>query len=473
MTRSRVAADLCRASASAEEHGQPQPASSSRDALLRGFCLGLIVVQNSSLIVVTSYSRTLVPAYLPSVAVTLSEFAKLGAAVLLLAYEQRSFKVAARQIRGLLYEHSRETLLFAVPALCYTLQNNLWYYALSHLDSITAAVTSQMKVITTAVASVFMLGRRLSSLQWIALCLLMLGMIVMQIRSTRRILAAPGRVVPHNSASGACAMLLSTALSAYAGVFLEKLFKTVKLTLWLQSIQLSLFALPVSCLCMLMYDAPHVLDGSLLVGFNQWAWLTVCLSAVGGIAVSMALKYADNILKTFAVGCSIVLNCAVSTAFLGVPLTWQVICGVVLVVSSTCLFNASALVGGAFGGTLGGAGAPKTDPSEEEMEPLREQSDGELSESGSLRDASVHGTKPSGLTIELARVNSSDKFLNERRSPGSSTGSTPGLNSSVSPRLPPTSPHGTRSGDARDVGADGLSAQQQHAAGQHVGPENT
>ena len=34
-------------------------------------------------------------------------------------------------------------------------------------------------------------------------------------------------------------------LLADSGVFLEKLFKTVKLTLWLQSIQLSVFALPV------------------------------------------------------------------------------------------------------------------------------------------------------------------------------------------------------------------------------------
>ena len=52
-----------------------------------------------------------------------------------------------------------------------------------------------------------------------------------------------------------------------------------------------------------------------------------------------ALKYADNILKTFAVGISIVLNCSVSTAFLGVSLTAPMVCGVFLVVGSTFLFN--------------------------------------------------------------------------------------------------------------------------------------
>jgi hypothetical protein len=35
-------------------------------------------------------------------------------------------------------------------------------------------------------------------------------------------------------------------------------------------------------------------------------------------------RYADNILKTFAVGCSIVLNCAISSLFLHVPLTLPV-----------------------------------------------------------------------------------------------------------------------------------------------------
>ena len=55
-----------------------------REAGLRTFCLALIVVQNSSLILCTSYSRTLTPAYLPSVAVALGELVKLVVALLLL-----------------------------------------------------------------------------------------------------------------------------------------------------------------------------------------------------------------------------------------------------------------------------------------------------------------------------------------------------------------------------------------------------
>ena len=86
-----------------------------------------------------------------------------------------------------------------------------------------------MKVMTTAIAAVLMLGRRLSATQWVALAILTLGMVVMQLPGSRDAgrgaAAAPGsanggalseRVVPRSSLSGAWAMLLSTVLSACA-----------------------------------------------------------------------------------------------------------------------------------------------------------------------------------------------------------------------------------------------------------------
>ena len=90
---------------------------------------------------------------------------------------------------------------------------------------------------------------------------------------------------------------------------------------------------------MVVYDYSHLRRGNLMVGFNMVVWVAVALNALGGVAVSMALKFADNILKTFAVGISIVLNAVASALLFDVPVTARVIVGVNMVVLSTLLFN--------------------------------------------------------------------------------------------------------------------------------------
>ena len=57
--------------------------------------------------------------------------------------------------------------------------------------------------------------------------------------------------------------------------------------------QLSLFSTPVSAVCMMLYDHEALYERNLLVGFSRVIWLAVSLNALGGIAVSMALKCVD------------------------------------------------------------------------------------------------------------------------------------------------------------------------------------
>lgn len=105
-----------------------------------------------------------------------------------------------------------ETAKICLPALIYTLQNNLYYIALSHLEATTFCVSwsrhhclhlsflvifvyvgqralpyaaalkhrtfqiaYQMKIFTTALLMYIVLGKRLSYKQWIALALLVIG----------------------------------------------------------------------------------------------------------------------------------------------------------------------------------------------------------------------------------------------------------------------------------------------------------
>jgi UDP-sugar transporter A1/2/3 len=83
-----------------------------------------------------------------------------------------------------------------VPAVCYVLQNNLLFLALSKLDAATYQVlqlsypsitspfqvTYQLKILTTAFFSVSILGQKLNGIKWIALVMLTTGVALEQVR---------------------------------------------------------------------------------------------------------------------------------------------------------------------------------------------------------------------------------------------------------------------------------------------------
>ena len=54
----------------------------------------------------------------------------------------------------------KDTMMLGVPGALYLAQNNILFIALSHLDAATFQITYQLKILTTAVFSVLMLGRR-------------------------------------------------------------------------------------------------------------------------------------------------------------------------------------------------------------------------------------------------------------------------------------------------------------------------
>ena len=70
-----------------------------------------------------------------------------------------------------------------IPSGLYTLQNNLLFIALSNLDAATYQVTYQLKILTTALFSVLMLGKKLDSYKWVSLVILMAGVSFVQVSS--------------------------------------------------------------------------------------------------------------------------------------------------------------------------------------------------------------------------------------------------------------------------------------------------
>ncbi|KAI3649697.1 hypothetical protein MP228_005329 [Amoeboaphelidium protococcarum] len=234
---------------------------------LRSISLVTLSVQNSFLILMMRYSRTLPkPLYLSSTAVFMSELMKLIICVVVfirlelqqmkrLSYEtslstnngnnnngnsigngsgsawrQRSslYKLV-RQWLSKLFSVESEAWKLAIPATLYTIQNNLQYLAVSNLDAATFQVTYQLKILTTALFSVLMLGRRLGGIQWVSLCILTFGVALVQMPSSSTSATAAtdnsSKVQVGNKFIGLLAVLSACCLSGIAGVYFEKILK--------------------------------------------------------------------------------------------------------------------------------------------------------------------------------------------------------------------------------------------------------
>merc|ERR1712217_469241 len=97
--------------------------------------------------------------------------------------------------------------------------------------------------------------------------------------------------------------------------------------------------MPIATIPM-FFDLDDLLEDGFLYGWNRLTLVMVLLNALGGFVVSLTMKYADNILKTFAVSMSLVVNCLMSRLFMSVTLTPQTITGVALVIIASWLYNA-------------------------------------------------------------------------------------------------------------------------------------
>lgn len=229
-----------------------------------------------------------------------------------------------------------DTLKVAVPAIVYYVQNNLIYLAATHLDAATTQVTYQLKILTTALFSVFLLNKKLVSVQWIALVLLFVGVAAVQLTQTK---ASSTDKHDQNVLIGFLSILSACLLSGFAGVYFEKILKNSHVSLWIRNIQLAAIAIPFGLVQVFVTDHAFISEKGFFYGYSLLTWTVIFLQAQGGLLVAVVVKYADNILKGFATSISIILSCVVSIYVFDFVITFQFFVGALLVIASVFLYN--------------------------------------------------------------------------------------------------------------------------------------
>ncbi|KAG0366359.1 nucleotide-sugar transporter-domain-containing protein [Gamsiella multidivaricata] len=345
---------------------------------MKHLSLVVLLLQNSTLVLMMRYSRVNVdpdlPMYLASTAVFFAEIIKLLACVAVLAYKTKSIPRTIYILRKDIVEQPQEILKMLVPSGLYALQNNLLYVALSNLEAATFQVTYQMKILSTAVFSVAMLNRRLTRQKWFALCLLMVGVTLVQLQNvgtakstveveTKDELVSEDEVLDaavsenvaeatnqlnggaeeesgpiQNPFIGLLAVLTSCVSSGFAGCYFEKILKGAEADMWVRNIQLGISGALFSFLAM-FYDRQKIYEGGFLQGYTLMTWLVVANQALGGLLVAIVVKYADNILKGFATSLSIIISGIISVYFFDFEPSIQFQIGTLIVILSTYIYG--------------------------------------------------------------------------------------------------------------------------------------
>ena len=281
--------------------------------------------------------------YLSTVTVFLNEAVKLLVCLLILAFfVEPSLASMLHSLKSAIVDNPGETLKVCVPSFIYMIQNNLYFVALSNLDATTYCVTYQLKILTTALFFVWMLGRRLSRVQWGSLCLLMGGVALVQLQQgdgSASKAAAAAEESGQNRAVGLAAVLTMCLTSGFAGVYFEKVLKGSKTNLWVQNVRLALLGIPLTLLTMLAKDWKAVVEeGGMFRGIDGLVWATVLLNAAGGLIIAVVIKYADNILKAYSQSAAIVCACFASMLLLNFQPSQSFLLGSALVIASVYLY---------------------------------------------------------------------------------------------------------------------------------------
>ena len=244
--------------------------------------LSLLVIQNSSLFVVTRYSR--LPAedgmlYLSSVVVLVVEICKMLICLGLIVWSSSGVGNASRSVRHHLWTERDQTARLAVPAICYAVQNNLVFVAISNLSAAAAQVIYQLKTLTTALFSVLLLGKTFLPAQWASFVVLGAGVVLVQSQDAKSASAPTGA----SPMLGVAAAVAAATLSGFAGVYLERMFTSGATSLWMRNVQLGIFAIPLQIAAIYHNDAEAVQQFGLLQGFKGSTWLVVLVQVAGAL----------------------------------------------------------------------------------------------------------------------------------------------------------------------------------------------
>jgi UDP-sugar transporter A1/2/3 len=183
--------------------------------------------------------------------------------------------IKPRQLASVLWHevvvHWQETAKVSIPALIYIIQNNLYYVAASNLDAASCQIAYQLKILTTAIFAVTMLGQSISARRWGALGVLAAGVALVQVPQ----LAGGAPPAGGDPALGFSAVLAACVASGFAGVYFEKVLQGSRTSLWIRNVQLAAVGGTLALVGSLCKDGAAIAAHGFFQGYTPLVWAVV------------------------------------------------------------------------------------------------------------------------------------------------------------------------------------------------------
>lgn len=250
-------------------------------------------------------AKRYIVANIPTASLVLSaEFVKIVGCIIVLHIQGR--------LRAVLHGWTfRRSLLAAgIPSLTYLVQNYCIQIAYQNLDGVIVNICNQSKMLSTALFSFLIAGRRQSPMQCVALVLVMFAGVLTSIseRSTtkKNKHGNPLRV------RGIICILLASILSGLGSGITEWNLQHCERDSFLYSIEmatLGCFMIMCSLPLGITIDAKVWHNEGLFAHWNAMTIVPVLSQGWGGIIVGLITKTAGGVKKSFAVICGLLLTC--------------------------------------------------------------------------------------------------------------------------------------------------------------------
>jgi UDP-sugar transporter A1/2/3 len=263
------------------------------------------------------------------------------------------------RVRSILFARDAYKMIFI--AVIYSVENNLYYVALRNVPATFFQVLYQLKLIITALMLRVLLDKRLSAQRWAALVVVFIGIVISE-KSTSSASSSSSSSTEsqnqthplqqihqqssqQNMTTGVLAVLACAFCSAFASAYFESVLKLGsseggEKSLLVRNAQLAMFSIASNLLLFSssaleseqQENANSSSTKNPFAGFDKFVWLVVLVQAIGGLLVSLCLKYADAISKSLATGSAIALNGMLSMMLFGFHPTLLYVIGATIVI---------------------------------------------------------------------------------------------------------------------------------------------